>query len=74
MREFRRILNAWRQAEETVRILETHHKAGLLPSECLAELERHRSVQAALEPLVIGYYDNPEDLPAELARAFNDLD
>lgn len=68
MREFCRILNAWREAEEAVRILETHHRAGLLSCELLVELEWQRSVQATLEPLVIGYYDDPENLPKELAH------
>lgn len=68
MREFCRILNAFHETEEAIRILETRHRAGLLSCKLLAELEWLRSVRATLEPLVIGYYDDPEDLPEELSR------
>jgi len=64
---FCRIHHAAREAEEAARILEAHRRAGGLSPERLAALERYREVHAMLEPVVLGYYARPEDLPPEVA-------
>ncbi len=69
IKHFCRIVARLREAEEAVRILQTHERAGLLPPERLADLERHMETVSTLEPIVIGYYDSPENMPSEARRA-----
>ncbi|MGH3088908.1 MAG: hypothetical protein ACRDSJ_16520 [Rubrobacteraceae bacterium] len=69
IKHFCRIVARLREAEEAVRILQTHERAGLLAPERRADLERHMKTVSVLEPIVIGYYGSPQSMPSEARRA-----
>lgn len=69
IKHFCRIVARLREAEEAVRILEAHERAGLLAPGRRADLEKHMETVSVLEPVVIGYYGSPESMPSEARRA-----
>ncbi len=69
VKHFCRIVAKLREAEEAVRILEAHERAGVLPPERRRDLERNVETVSILEPIVIGYYGSPGNMPSEARRA-----